>query len=295
MTMNLKKFLFRYAPNFIYFRKANYVRQQWFCYKWIKKHLIWKDEFQDYQDVFNETVPLNSTVFLYWKQGWENAPELVKKCRESIKLHCRDCKIIFLDENNLEQYLRFPEFIEKKHRNGMINEALFSDLLRTCLLIKYGGFWCDATCFMTSSFPQWLIRESFFMFSRTLLPEYLSPIEGSNWFLKGVQNNQLLICIRNFLFAYWKRYDFPINYYIYHLTLAALVNCDEQCRDIWDKKPYLCNMAPHGLMYSFSKKYSEDVFDVLASQSFIHKLTYKYDKKLTQSTEENILQHILNL
>lgn len=49
------------------------------------------------------------------------------------------------------------------HAEGIIPEANYSDMLRTCLLLQYGGYWLDATCLLTSSFPEVIDKSEYFM------------------------------------------------------------------------------------------------------------------------------------
>lgn len=37
--MSIKTFLFHYLPDVLYCKEANYIKQQWFCYRWIKRHI----------------------------------------------------------------------------------------------------------------------------------------------------------------------------------------------------------------------------------------------------------------
>ena len=39
--MNIVQLIFRWLPDFLYFRELNLTKQQWFFYKWVKRHLKW--------------------------------------------------------------------------------------------------------------------------------------------------------------------------------------------------------------------------------------------------------------
>lgn len=285
---------FRYFADLSYCPQLNYVRQQWYCYNWLKKRLSWKDNNSwNVTLVNNKSVKANDTIFVYWKQGWDVAPPLVKICAESIRRQCGKHPVVFLDENTIREYVSFPNFIDECHEKGIIKEALFSDILRICLLINYGGIWCDATCLWTDPVPDYIENTPFFMFQKTKLPEWSSPIKGSNWFLKADKNNQLLVSIRNFLFSYYAEKKDIINYYIFHLILAVLTDCDKTCATILSNTPYVCNMNPHVMQFSFSEKYTYSSFEQKKSQCFIHKLSYKYQPQLLED-KDNVLSYILN-
>lgn len=292
--MNLEWTLFRYLPNILYNKETNYVKQQWFCYKWIKKHIDWAYADVEYDKCFNNSVVPNESIFMYWKQGWDNAPQLVKKCQYYAKQHAGNHPLIFLDETNVHSYVKMPDYIEELHEKGTIKEALYSDMLRICLLEQYGGYWMDATCFLSAPIPQHIDNSDFFMFSNTLLPEWSSPIKGSNWFIHSKLQTSVLSYVKRFLFNYWKHKKYLINYYIFHIALAAIVDSINEVEASFESMPYICNMNPHVLQKSFGKTFEKESYDFILQQCFIHKLTYKYDDKLLNSADENNLTHFLN-
>lgn len=292
--MNITQFVFRWLPDFLYFGELNLTKQQWFFYKWVKRHLKWAYMPIECESVTHtHNIIENQSIFMYWKQGWENAPELVKRCLASVKANADGHPLILLDETNLDQYIKMPAFIEKKHAEGIIPEANYSDMLRTCLLLQYGGYWLDATCLLTSSFPKVIDKSDYFMFQRHLFPDWASPIKCSNWFIHSKKDSPILRGMKNWLFNYWQRKNYIINYYMFHFALSVLVEEDKKCKELWQSMPYVCNMNPHVLLFSFSCKYTPEYYQFIKDSCFIHKLSYKFDKKLLESEENNILKHFL--
>lgn len=112
----------------------------------------------------NTNVCVNKTIWIYWKQGFENAPDVVKACYKSVLKYRGDWQLITLTEKNKDEYIQLPEFLERLHEAGEIGEANYSDIVRTMLLIQYGGIWLDATCLMTSEIPKEIEDADFFMF-----------------------------------------------------------------------------------------------------------------------------------
>lgn len=292
--MSIKTFLFHYLPDVLYCKEANYIKQQWFCYRWIKRHIKWAYQNVQYDDtVMKNKIEPNVSIFMYWKQGWDNAPDIVKLCMASVHKHRNGHPLVLLDENNIKDYVSLPEYIECFHQKGIIKEALYSDILRICLLIKYGGYWLDATCYLSAPIPKNIENSGFFMFSKTLLPEWSSPIKGSSWFIKSNRNNLILKYVRNFLFNYWLHNRSLINYYIFHISLSAIVDDNKECYELWNSKPYICNMNPHVLLYSFGQTYETSSFEHIVHSSFVHKLSYKFSPSLLKVETKNILQHLI--
>jgi hypothetical protein len=70
--MNIIQFVFRWLPDFLYFRELNLTKQQWFFYKWVKSHLKWAYMSIECEKVIPpHDVVENQSIFMYWKQGWE--------------------------------------------------------------------------------------------------------------------------------------------------------------------------------------------------------------------------------
>ena len=91
----------------------------------------------------------SATVWFCWLQGIDDAPEIVKACYNSIKRNIPNRETKVIDAKNWKDYVELPDFIVKKWEKGRIPAALFSDLLRLELLIKYGGTWIDSTVLCT--------------------------------------------------------------------------------------------------------------------------------------------------
>jgi len=286
--MNVKSLF----PKFIYWGKATWARSQWLCYDYMKLFLKYKDN-NEYSAKRTYKSELKDVIWIYWRQGEENAPAIVRKCINSVRRNAGNHHVIVLNERTMADYLVMPDFIEKKHQNGKIKEALYSDLLRISLLLEYGGIWCDATCYMTEKIYPIIEGASFFMFNKSLLYANTIPSECSSWFIKAGKGNIALQKIRNILFHYYHNHSWLPDYYIFHVTHGLLVHTDKEVRRLWESKPYICNMNPHVFLFSFSEPYNEKMYRHILNSCFIHKLTYKYDPKLLEAEHENMLNHFM--
>lgn len=202
-------------------------------------------------------------------------------------------RVIYLSNENLSDYVRLPEHVERLYKRGLMLEALHSDLIRLCLLVQYGGVWCDATCYHVAPFPKQVADAPFFMFSNPIIGKVRWPLENSNWFIKSDAGNVLLRKTYNFLCEYYVHYQRPLTYLIFHVVVALLIHKDAECRKIWDEVPYVCNSMPHLLAFSFANRFTPERLKQKKEACFVHKLTYRYPKALEEAAEENILQHLL--
>jgi len=88
-------------------------------------------------------------VWFCWLQGLENAPELVKRCYANLDYYLKDRQLVVVDESSLGQFVTLPDIIVDRWKKHQIPSALYSDIIRLELLIKYGGTWIDSTVLCT--------------------------------------------------------------------------------------------------------------------------------------------------
>lgn len=150
----------------------------------------------------------------------EQAPELVHVCYESLKQNLPDREINVIDAKNWKEYIELPDYVFHRWEKKQIAPANFSDLLRLELLIKYGGTWVDSTVlctgfkFQDQSFKY--LDADLFLFQYT--PDGTTKgVSISNWFITNCTNNEVLMAVRDMLYAYWKDYDCTLDYYMFHL------------------------------------------------------------------------------
>jgi len=113
-------------------------------------------------------------IWQYWGTGWEygKLPDIVKLCYKSADKYKGNYEIIRLDNENMKEYIEFPEFVMEKIENGSMGYTHFSDLLRLALLDSYGGVWLDASILMTGSLSEYsasagIENKGYFMFQRS--------------------------------------------------------------------------------------------------------------------------------
>ena len=96
--------------------------------------------------------PIENNVFVFWWDGFDNAPVIVKKCLESVKKYYLNAKIYEIDKNNYKKYTDIDSTILRDFEKGNISIQTFSDILRFNLLKNNGGVWIDSTIYFTCEF-----------------------------------------------------------------------------------------------------------------------------------------------
>lgn len=225
-------------------------------------------------------------VWIYWMQGFEQAPIVVKRCVESVKRHLPEYEITLLSKEKLNQYVTFPEHIERKYKKGFIPEANYSDMIRLELLTKYGGTWLDATVMMTGSdFPRAMMESDLFVFQNR---DNTGRFVGlSSWMITAVAGHPILEIVKDAMYAYWEDHNALMEYYLFHLFFMMAV---EQHPEYMEDIERHSNRIPHMLQRRLADKYDGTWMDELKNHAWFHKLTYRIPKEaLAEGTFYDIL------
>lgn len=212
-------------------------------------------------------------VWICWLQGIQKAPPIVKACINSAKVNLKNKKIIILDENNIENYYVFPKYIEVKRKKGIISPAHYTDLLRLCLLTKYGGLWIDATVLVTGKPDNNFFKHPLFVYQNISLDQKNElSVKASNWLIYSCKNNPILLLTKKLLFEYWKKENKAINYNIFHLFFTMST---KKYNSEWKEVPLFSNIPPHILQFELLKKYDKKRWDEITKMSKFHKLNHR--------------------
>ena len=230
-----------------------------------------------------------TNIWFCWFQGLENAPEIVKVCFLSLNRHIKDKNVVLITENNYQEYVCFPEFIQEKVDKGMISKTHLSDLLRLELLLKYGGTWIDATVLCTDdNIPEYMLNSELFMF-QCLKPGRDGHVTVmSNWFISAYSNNKILFLTRELLYEYWKEKNVVVDYFIFHIFMQMAI---EKCPEEWNKVTPVSNSTPHILLLRLFEKYDGRMWDNIVQQIPFHKLSYKCLKESHDTYYDYIINH----
>lgn len=249
--------------------------------KYKEQLLEFKKEYS--QKDFTKKKP--DTIWICWLQGIEAAPEIVQACYKSIRENITDRKVVLLTEDNYRDYIKLPSFIEQKHKNGIIGNAHYADLLRLEILNQYGGTWVDSTVLCTSKkIPSFMLDSELFVF-QTLKPGLDGhAISMSNWFITACSHEPILEMTLKLLYHYWERENALINYYIFHIFFQMAI---EVYPNEWKKVVPCSNETPHILLLNLFEKYNYHFFSGVIEQICFHKLTYKFEQEKTENKATN--------
>ena len=116
-------------------------------------------------------------------------------------------------------------------------------------------------------------------------------ISISNWFITARKNNEVLMALREMLYAYWKDYDCTLDYYMFHLFFSMIA---KEYPDEIAKMPYGYSSNSLVLLHHWGEKFDQKKWDKLTSQVCFHKLAFRVSDSV-KNDKENYYNHILQL
>lgn len=235
------------------------------------------------------TIVDDYKIWVCWLQGEKDMPEIVKLCYKNLCNKIHDKTIVLITLENLQNYLKIPDFIYNKYRNGNMLPAHFSDIIRCGLLSKYGGMWIDSTIFVTENIKQHLeIFDSKFFTHRINKNKNDLFYSEYKWgpFLLGTKykNNNVMSLMYEFLVEYWKKYDIAIDYTFWDYIIGILYKKNSLVKNCIND-----NMENNLDLYYFNNKLNRNCNIIEANKiilkNYFFKITYKeiinYEKKNT--------------
>ena len=229
-----------------------------------------------------EEYPMQKSnkVWVCWMQGLEQAPALVQRCYRSLQDNQKGKEIVLLTESNFDQYVHIPDFIIEKLHKGIITRTHFSDILRLELLIQQGGTWIDATVFCSGGdIPKYMMEDEFFIFQKVKPGSDGSAINMSSWFMSAWSNHKFLLATRELLYAYWRKNDRMIDYFLLHLFMMIV---KDYYMEEWKQIIPYPNSLPHVLQLMQFEKFDHRRWNAACKASPFHKLTYKVKEEDTR-------------
>lgn len=200
---------------YFHHKKYNYVK------KYIKNK--YNDIIENYKNIDNEInyIDEKCPIFIFWWQGMDDAPEIVKACLNSVKRHVGNHQINIIDKNNFRKYIDIPNYILENFNKGKISITHLSDVLRFNLLYKYGGIWIDATVYLTQDFDKELYNHRFYTVRHNKHKSYhvCKGLWTTSLIASG-KNNQLMKFMKELLSEYLKDNEIFISYLLIDALLA---------------------------------------------------------------------------
>ena len=244
----------------------------------VKKYLVNTYGYLIYNFKFSSEKKIkdNSNIWVFWWQGIENAPDLVKKCIEHIKKYSGNHKVILICKDNFSNYTSIPNYILEKFEKNIISVTQFSDILRMELLYKNGGIWIDATMIPISTHYLENINEySFYSIKHNQFSDFhVCKGKWSGFFIASSKGNCCIKLFRDFFLEYWKKENYLITYLLIDCIIALC----------YERNSYIMNeiekvMPNNGRVFDLqpflNQKFNDEYFNRIKEKTSIFKLSWK--------------------
>jgi len=219
-------------------------------------------------------------VWVCWWQGFAEMPSIVKACWQSINQNVKERPVILITKDNYKQYADIPDIIKERLDAGDITLTHFSDILRACLLYKNGGFWFDATIFISLPIDEILDNANFFTLHSPYTNYYVSEGRWCGFTMGGSKGNPLFKYMIEAFTRYWQHYNCLIDYFLIDYVIATAYDMSPQIRRIIDEYA-LESPKLYILQQSLDKPMSEIQIEIMKTVP-VHKLTWKYSNRIAR-------------
>jgi hypothetical protein len=222
-----------------------------------------------------ETFP--RVIHLYWDQGFEKAPELVRECVESWRACNPGWDIRLWDHASANELVPWDSL-----PTGL-KVTPYSDILRTEILKAQGGVWADATILCIRPLDDWLppvmCQTDFFAFSRP------GPDRAiASWFLAGRPDSSVIRALSKTVRDFWRRQEKPTRvYHWFQYIFEYLERTSGPFRKAWETAPRI-NATPMLLLQIrlvAGKAPDAGEIEMLRAMP-MHKLTHKQEIDLKE-------------
>lgn len=245
---------------------------------------------------FEKTRNLSNkqTIFVFWYQN--EMPEIVKRCYTSLQKHCKDCNIILITKDNLNDFIDVDSCIQQALDEQRMTLTTFSDYVRLALLSKYNGLWLDATIYATkdidmSFFENTLllpkIDENTNVYSSSHLcsRDFLASYKYANAvYILGSKNSKTIQYSKQLFVKYFSNYKYIVNYFLVNDVMEYIIDMYDDCKKEWFDCPSN-NVDVEQIMISCQKPHIAKKY-VRQSSSCLFKLSYKTNaSKLLKTIE----------
>lgn len=234
----------------------------------------------------------NLPIWIFWWQGYELAPDIIKICTASKKKYANNHSVNIVTKDNIAEYVYIPEYIMKKVDNKKISITHLSDILRASLLAQYGGIWLDASilCF---DLPESIFKQDFFTCKSWENIDNISKGRWTGYAIGGKKGNRLFCFMRDFFFEYWKSMDQLIDYFlidhVINIAYEELEDVKIMIDNVFDN-----NSNREKLSLILNQRFEEKIFEsVREDNTFLFKLAWKQNfEKYTQDGDRTFYSYL---
>jgi hypothetical protein len=217
--------------------------------------------------------PVPKTVWIFWLQGWDSAPPLVRACLSTWEKRNPGWQVVRLDRENVGEHIELDFPFDGYPPN------IAANFIRVHLLREHGGVWADGTLYCVAPLDSWLEPvagpEGFFAFDRPAPDRMLA-----NWFLAAAPRHPMMTTFAAAMREYWRGRTEADRYFWFHQLWAETYRENPAFRQAWDGMPKRSANGPHYFAPDYARRLSRPLRphlrqQLLAATDPVYKLSHR--------------------
>lgn len=220
-------------------------------------------------------------IWMCWWQGEENAPDMVKKCIDSVRKNIDNdiCELHIITLANCQEYVTLSNQIIEKFNSGNITMTTLSDRLRMELLYRYGGLWIEATYFIADNRINDVIKTKGFFTQKLKNALWDDDERKGRWagnFIKGNAGFELFGFVMEAFDEYYNYMDRLIEYFMIDYFIEIAYDNLENVKAAIQS----CVANNEQVMFldkNANKLFNQEVWDNILKDNWLFKMNYKKD------------------
>lgn len=247
--------------------------------KWLRKY--YSKELSQWRNLSESAVEPTDVddmpIWFCWFQGKSTMPELQKCLYRRLLENSGNHRVIFVDMQYIVDNDIVPQKVLDDFNGSIIGPAFFSDIVRVCLLERFGGLWVDSTVLITEKIPDSVFEHPMYNVKGLEDFPFLRNVpDGLNWqsyFLESFPHSLFVTLLKEMLLKYTSD-RLPLIDYFLVFYLAQILREDIPCirkefAEIPDNN-VLCEQLGPGC----ESLDNQDTFlDILNSDTYVFKLS----------------------
>lgn len=245
-------------------------------------------------EIQNDNI-IKKNIWFCWLQGEDNMPLIPSMCLQSIKKNANGHDVVVVSLKNIDNYLKLSDRIKSLYQKGNITSAHLSDIIRIGLLSKYGGFWIDATMYLTSPISKDTFEQKLYSLKSQPQGFYVSKCQWSGFCFFMNQHSKLPHIVKNMLDNYWENEKWLIDYFMIDYLIDMAYNMDTDVKNDIDAIPF-SNQELHSLSPLLCAEFDMDTFRYLTKSTSFFKLSWKmYSDEQLLANKNNYYHFLTNI
>lgn len=286
MYHNMKEIGFCRTIKWIFYKKTDKAKYNKQLLEWLYNEN--KNTLEKYRKINISLVSkddFNKIIWVFWWQGLESMPKLIRACYESVLEYKEDYTVVLLTKENLKDYVTLSNDIINKFNRNFISITHLSDLIRVKLLHEYGGIWIDASIMLTEGVSQIVGKNGFSTGKGPVDNKYISQQKWTVFFWSNISGLgcDFFALIEDILDQYWRKHNFMVEYLLMDYIIYLCYENIPWVKKLLDSVPFN-NSRMHELCKIINTCYSAEKYCEITNNTYLHKLSYKI--KLEETTAD---------